>query len=59
MHGLMIPLNGMIQMEMAEETILQVQQLTFAQLIQEPQLDRVLVETDGAVQIPMVMDGQT
>jgi hypothetical protein len=59
MHGLMIPLNGMIQMEMAEETILQVQLLTFAQLIQEPQLDRVLVETDGAVQIPMVMDGQT
>jgi hypothetical protein len=46
-------------MEMAEETILQVQLLTFAQLIQEPQLDRVLVETDGAVQIPMAMDGQT
>tara|TARA_B110000858_G_C17467609_1_gene321313 strand:+ start:85 stop:258 length:174 start_codon:yes stop_codon:yes gene_type:complete len=37
MHGLKIPLNGMIQTVMAVVTILQVQLQTFALPIQEPQ----------------------
>jgi hypothetical protein len=37
MHGLKIPLNGMIQTVMAVVTILLVQLQTFALLIQEPQ----------------------
>ncbi len=58
MHGLKIPLNGMIQTGMVVVTILRVQQQTFVLLIRGLQLDLVQVETVGAVQIPMAMAGQ-
>jgi hypothetical protein len=57
MLGQKILLNGMTEMAMAEEIILKVQQQMFVQMMQELQLGLLKGEIDGAVSIPMVMDG--
>tara|TARA_X000000368_G_C22841424_1_gene627839 strand:+ start:316 stop:495 length:180 start_codon:yes stop_codon:yes gene_type:complete len=59
MLGQQMLLNGMTEMEMAEETILEEPLQMFAQMFQELHLDQPLAETVGVVMTPMETVGRT